>query len=142
MNTIALISCVSKKRDCRTQAENMYTSPLFIKSLAYVKIVLKPFKAYILSAKHGLLELDDEIDTYDETLNGKTKKHKIEWSNHVFQQLSIKCNTDTDKFIFLAGQNYYEHLIDKLPNHKILMKGLRIGEKLQWLNGELVKWGT
>ena len=137
MNNIALISCVSQKEIYRTMAENMYTSSLFIKSLKYVKSILKPHKIYILSAKYGLLKLDEEIEPYNETLNGKTKQQKIDWSNIILQQLKKNCNINEDRFIFLAGRNYYEYLTPYLPNKIILMENLPIGKRLQWLNGEL-----
>ena len=51
MKTIVLISCVSKKKAQKAKAEELYESPLFVKSLAYAKS-LKPDSIYILSAKH------------------------------------------------------------------------------------------
>lgn len=50
---IGLISCVSKKLNCKTKAKDLYTSPLFKYSLAYAR-KLNPDKIYILSAKYGL----------------------------------------------------------------------------------------
>jgi hypothetical protein len=35
MRKIVLISCVSKKRSCRSKAKDLYVSPLFRKGLAY-----------------------------------------------------------------------------------------------------------
>ena len=137
MRDIALISCVSKKRTYKTRAEDIYVSSLFIKSLNYIKKVLKPQKIYILSAKHGLLDLDEEIEPYNETLNGKTKIEKLKWANIVLQQLNDKCDINSDRFIFLAGKNYYENLAQKLPNKLIIMENLPIGKRLQWLKGEI-----
>ena len=37
MKTIVLISCVAKKKTQKAKAEELYESPLFVKSLAYAK---------------------------------------------------------------------------------------------------------
>jgi len=135
--TIALISCVSKKCQYKTKAQNMYISPLFIKSLKYINDILKPNKTFILSAKYGLLETDKEIEPYNETLKDKNQKEKLTWANNVMNQLRKECNVNNDKFIFLAGKAYYENLIVHLSNYEILMQNLPIGKRLQWLKEKL-----
>jgi len=137
MATIALISCVSKKCQYKTTAQNMYISPLFVRSLKYVNDILKPNKTFILSAKYGLLEIDKEIEPYNETLNDKNQKEKLTWANNVMNQLRKECNVNNDKFIFLAGKAYYEKLIEHLSNYEILMQNLPIGKRLQWLKENL-----
>jgi len=137
MENIALISCVSKKCSFRTRAKDMYTSPLFVKSLKYVNDILKPNKIYILSAKYGLLELNKEIEPYNETLNNKNKQEKREWAKNVLEQLKNKCDIKKDMFIFLAGKNYYENLIAELNNKNILMEKLPIGKRMQWLKEKI-----
>ena len=137
MEKVVLISCVSKKCSYKTEAQNMYTSPLFVKSLKYASDILKPKKIFILSAKYGLLNINEEIEPYNETLNGKNKKEKEEWANNVLNQLKKECKINNDRFIFLAGRNYYEYLILYLPNNEILMKNLPIGKRLQWLKEKL-----
>jgi hypothetical protein len=137
MANVVLISCSNKKRLSGMKVQDLYISPLFIKSLNYAEKILKPARIYILSTKHGLLELDKIIEPYDETLNSKNRHEKVIWSQKVIKQLSKKCHLDTDNFIFLAGRNYYENLIEKMPNHVILMENLPIGQRLRWLNGEL-----
>lgn len=57
MKRIVLISCVSKKRNVKSKAKDLYKGPLFTNSLAYGQ-ALKPDKIYILSAKHHLLNLE------------------------------------------------------------------------------------
>ena len=62
MKTIVLISCVSKKLAHAARARDIYVSPLFRLNLAYAES-LKPDAIYVLSAKHGLLALEDQIET-------------------------------------------------------------------------------
>ncbi len=135
MFTIALISCVSEKLDHRAKVRDIYTSPLFKKNMAYAR-KRKVDNIYILSAKHGLLALDDEIDPYDLTLNEMSTRDKNRWARRVFKQIKdhpdIPDIKDT-KFIILAGENYRNNLEPVLPNVEIPMKGLPIGKQLQWL---------
>jgi cytoplasmic iron level regulating protein YaaA (DUF328/UPF0246 family) len=137
MGNIALISCVSKKCLYKTEAKNMYTSSLFVKSLKYANDILKPNRIFILSAKYGLLNINEKIEPYNETLNDKNQKEKREWANNVINQLMKEGNINNDRFIFLAGKNYYENLILSLPNNEILMENLQIGKRLQWLKENL-----
>lgn len=65
---IVFLSCVKTKQDHRCRADEMYISPLFKLSLRYAQS-LNPRKIFILSAKYGLLELNDIIDPYELTLN-------------------------------------------------------------------------
>ena len=132
MKNIILISCVSKKLDRKSTAENIYTSSLFKKNLTYAKS-LKPNQIYILSAKHGLLKLTDEIEPYNKTLN-KMRTYEIkEWSKEVVRQVKSVADLKNDEFTFLAGEKYRKYLIPELSQVKIPMKGLKIGEQLQWL---------
>jgi hypothetical protein len=132
MKNIVLISCVSKKLDRKSTAENIYTSSFFLKKLTYAKS-LKPSGIFILSAKHGLLKLTDEIEPYDKTLNKMRVNERKEWSKVVVNQLKSVVDLKKDQFTFLAGNKYREYLLTELDQVKIPMQGLKIGEQLQWL---------
>ena len=56
MKKVTLISCVKKKLDLKSKAQDLYQSPLFKKNLAYAKQINSD-EIYILSAKYGLLKL-------------------------------------------------------------------------------------
>jgi hypothetical protein len=132
MKNIVLISCVSKKLDRKSTAENIYTSSFFLKKLTYAKS-LKPSGIFILSAKHGLLKLTDEIEPYDKTLNKMRVNERKEWSKVVVNQLKSVVDLKKDQFTFLTGNKYREYLLTELDQVKIPMQGLKIGEQLQWL---------
>jgi len=132
MKKIVLISCVSKKLDRKSTAEKIYTSSLFKKNLAYAKS-LKPSGIFILSAKHGLLKMTDEIEPYDKTLNKMRVSERKEWSKGVVNQLKSVTDLKNDEFTFLAGDKYRKYLLTELNRVKIPMQGLKIGEQLQWL---------
>jgi len=132
MTKIALISCVSKKLSHREKAGNLYVSPLFKFNLQYAHS-LSPDKIFILSAKYGLLDLEQEIEPYNETLNSKSKEEIKIWADKIIEQLKEKSNLYEDEFIFLAGERYRKYLIPQIKNFKIPMQGLGIGKQLKFL---------
>lgn len=150
MNTIVLISCGSKKAKEKTQAQNMYLGDLFKKSLEYAKTLTHEKNIYILSAKYGLLSLEDEIDYYNETLTyippkkkGETRvltqQERKEWAENVLNELSKVADIQTDKFIILAGEPYIKPLRKKIKNIETPLKGKGIGERLQFFNNQINK---
>jgi cytoplasmic iron level regulating protein YaaA (DUF328/UPF0246 family) len=85
MRKIVLISCVSKKLPRNSKARDLYISPLFKKNLQYA-LKLAPDQIFILSAKYGLVGLDDEIEPYEMTLNTMSVKEIKQWANSVLRQ--------------------------------------------------------
>ncbi len=136
MATVVCISCVKSKRSYRSRAEDLYTSPLFRKLLAYAK-TLNPDRIVVLSAKHGVLDLDDEVDPYEMTLNRMGKADRLAWADGVLAQLRRRADLDRDEFVFLAGQRYREHLIPHIRHASVPMEGLTLGNQLAWLQRRL-----
>lgn len=132
MAKIVLISCVSKKLNHKSKAQDLYVSPLFQKNLQYAKS-LNPDNIFILSAKYGLLGLNEEVEPYDKTLNKMPLNEIREWADSLLNQLQKVSYLDKDEFIFLAGNNYRKFLLPKIKNYKIPMLGLGIGKQLKWL---------
>lgn len=133
MVKVVLISCVSKKLPHKSKAQDLYVSPLFKKNLQYAKS-LNPDKIFILSAKYGLLRLNEEIEPYDKTLNKMRSNEIKEWTNSILNQMRKSTDIENDEFIFLAGNNYRKFLLQHLKHYKIPMLGLSIGKQLQWLS--------
>lgn len=129
---IVLISCVSKKLPRRAKARDLYVSTLFRLNLKYAE-KMAPDNIYILSAKYGLVELGQEIEPYDLTLNNMNSSEIKRWAENVLEQLRKVCSIDETKFIFLAGENYRRYLLPELKHYKIPLEGLRIGEQLKKL---------
>lgn len=132
MKSIILISCVSKKRYIISKAKDLYISTLFRKNLAYAKI-LNPDQIFVLSAKYGLVDLDEIIEPYDVTLNTMPVKEIRQWANRVLTQLSENADLENDHFIFLAGDKYRKYLLPHIKHYEIPLQGLKIGEQLQRL---------
>lgn len=136
MKTIVLISCVKQKRSGLWKAKDLYTSNLFRKNLAYAHF-LKPDKIFILSAKYGLTHPDENIESYEMTLNSFRKNELIEWSKATLQQIKNNADSEKDRFIFLAGEKYRKFLIPYLTHYEIPLKGLTIGKQLQFLSEKM-----
>jgi len=132
MKRVVLISCVSKKLPHKAKAKDLYTSTLFKLNMKYAR-ALNPDKIFILSAKHGLLNLEQEIEPYNQALNNlKDKEIKI-WAEKVLKELKKAANLEQDEIIFLAGEKYRRYLIPHIENYKIPLKSLGIGKQLKFL---------
>ena len=110
----------------------MYISTLFKLNLRYAE-KLNPDGVYILSAKYGLLNLEQDIDPYEQTLNNMRADEVKRWANQVIDQIKKICVIEETEFVFLAGEKYRKYLLPHLNNVQIPLKGLRIGEQLQML---------
>lgn len=132
MKTIVLISCVSKKLPRIAKAKDLYISPLFRLSLEYAKC-LNADGIYILSAKYGLLPLDEEIAPYEQTLNRMSGRERKQWAQGMLAQLRAVADLRSDRFIILAGEKYREHLVPKIEKYDVPLEKLRIGEQLRRL---------
>ena len=132
MKHILLIACVSKKQSTTCKARDLYISPLFKKNLTYA-LSLNADQVFILSAKYGLVGLDEIIEPYEQTLYSMSVHTVRAWANRVLIQLGQHANLSSDFFILLAGQNYRKYLVPKIKNYEIPFEGLRIGEHLQRL---------
>lgn len=131
-NPIVLLSCVKSKNDKKSKAKDMYISALFKYSYMYASKITSQENIYILSAKYGLLKLDDEIYPYEDTLNTKTEKQKKIWAYKVYKQMK-SLNFDFDKqTVFLCGNNYRKYLITKFSNAIAPLSGLGLGKQLQF----------
>lgn len=129
---VVLISCVSQKQSRKAKVRDLYTSTLFKLNLKYAE-KLRPDKIYVLSAKHGLLSLNDEIAPYNQTLNEMTNKEVKAWAKEVLDQLKRVSEIEKTKYIFLAGDRYRKYLLPALKDYAIPLQGLRIGEQLSKL---------
>lgn len=126
---IGLISCVKTKKNTKSEAKDMYISPLFKYMYIYAKRKCK--EVYILSAKYGLLPENAIISPYNKTLNNMSESKKKEWADKVMIQIKKKYDINNTLFLFLGGANYIKYL--NLPHIKEPLKGLSMGYRLQYL---------
>ena len=139
---LILIGCSKSKLDHRRPAYELYTGDLFKKQMNYADNILQPLNQYkskimILSAKHGLLDVDTLVKPYDLSLNDFNAFELARWAREVESQI-YDLYIDFDSIIFLAGKKYRSPLSSFLP-YKIEqpLNGLGIGEQKQFINKAL-----
>lgn len=136
MKDVYLISCTKSKQNRTCKAEEMYMpSTKFRASLAYAenRVNSRTEQIFILSAKYGLLELDEIIETYDETLFGKPQAECDGWGSQVVKGLSSRFNLAETNFVILAGSSYVNPLVGKLEHITTPLKGMPMAESISWL---------
>lgn len=154
MKTIVLVGCGKGKLVRPAKAKDLYTGQLFKKARAYAEKHGELWR--ILSAKYGLLDPEEVVEPYDETIAGKSVKDRRMWSvvvrNAINSSLLIWVNTNWDgirewqcdpvKFVCLAGEPYLtffdigEKEIRKFCIIEKPLEGMGIGKRLQWLSQE------
>jgi hypothetical protein len=146
---IGLLSCSATKLDRAAPASQLYTSPLFRMSLAYLKV--RCAVIYVLSARHGLLETERVIEPYDQRLGGKKERER--WARTIAIQLGSRHKRETE-IILLAGADYARPLVTALHTLDGMKRGadggyrysgwrapimqplagMTVGRRLQWLS--------
>ena len=138
METIALVSCVKKKRQRAHPAQDLYISTLFTLSREYAEKYAR--KWFILSAKYGLLSPQQIIEPYEQTLNNMKKADRVRWANQVYSQMKKVNLLQPDlEILWLAGKKYQCELRLRLSDYKHVdpLEGLGIGKRLAWLKNSL-----
>jgi hypothetical protein len=130
--TVCLIACCGPKVADSAPVRHLYTSPLFRKSVAFAE--RNWWRWAVLSAKHGVVQPDDVLDPYDQTLSSMTAWERFEWAGKTRRQLEMVFDLGTE-FVVLAGK-HYRAAVAGLP-HTVPMAGLGIGRQLQWLTERL-----
>lgn len=137
--TMVLIACGKNKRGEKSAAKDLYIGELFKKTRALVEKHKQEFR--ILSALHGLVHPEKELEPYDYTLNGKSKAVKREWAAQISKLLCLK-NPHEWRFVIYAGRDYREFLVPTLISHgfdvEIPLEGLEIGQQLSFLKTALI----
>lgn len=101
--TVAVIPCCAAKASERCQAEAMYRSPNFALALRAARAACD--EVFILSAKHGLISLSDEIAPYDTTFDDDASISTEE----VAEQAEAIGFIDADVYTFLPSR--YERVL-------------------------------
>jgi hypothetical protein len=107
MRNVYLISCSRTKSSTKTFAKQLYTSPTF---QAARKVAEKYGDIwFILSAKHGLVSPEDQIEPYDLSLLSLSHLQRNNWAMRVFQELLPKLSDD-DQITILGDDLYANYL--------------------------------
>jgi hypothetical protein len=134
MSKIALIACTKSKALEASPAALLYRSPLFRKSLLYALSIAD--RVYILSAKHGVLPLDEIVEPYELSIKNLDSLQKACWVSKVGDRLG-KLIEAKDQVHILAGLEYTRPLLPVL--HKIgcqiifPLGSKSLGHRIGWL---------
>ncbi len=116
---IGLISCSAQKLDRAAPARELYTSALFRGSLSYAE--RRCSSVFVLSAKHGLVELDQVVEPYNLKLNDLNRKDRAAWATYVATALDRTFEDRREEptlrwasFLLLAGVAYTAPLVLEL----------------------------
>jgi hypothetical protein len=99
---IGLVACCKKKLDHPAPAHQLYQSPLFQMSVRWVKKHAEEWA--ILSAKHGLVMPDQELEPYDVSLGKMGREYRTKWRESVRKELLGRWGDSI--FVVLAGAHY------------------------------------
>jgi hypothetical protein len=144
-----LVGCGKSKGDAPAPARTMYTSPLFRKSLELAELLGD--RAFVTSARHGLVELDEVISPYDSTLNGASRFVRASWGHEIVDALEARAlgSASCLLVVTLMGAAYSDPIVEEIERRRangsprfarptVLMSGLEVGERLAFLNRALV----
>jgi len=126
-----LIGCSGAKLDHPAPAGELYRSPLFRASAAWIAPRVEAWA--ILSAAHGLVFPGVELDPYDRVL---TPADAGQWGHNVARQLERAFPAPAE-LVVLAGRRYVEPWARRAGRHGFELveplAGLGIGERLRFL---------
>jgi hypothetical protein len=140
--TVALVGCGKQKLAVRATARELYTGALFRKALAYA-LTLTP-RAYVLSALHGVVDLEQELDPYELSMAGVEDPDA--WAvgaTHDLARLLDQHRRGREplRLVVLAGAAYADPM--KVAAERWgwgveePLRGLQQGPRLRWLNDRL-----
>lgn len=142
MSKIAFVACSKTKLDHTATAAALYSSALFRKSL--LAALDSHDQVYILSAKHGILDLGQCTAPYNVTLKTMDMAERLAWADMVAPQMEDKVKNG-DIVDLYCGQDYIKPIMPIMLAHGYKMHeplaDLSIGARLQRLrsiNEELV----
>ncbi|MCU4753459.1 hypothetical protein OB919_15955 [Halobacteria archaeon AArc-curdl1] len=101
-----LVGCGKDKKDRRHQAKDLYKSGYFEKKQDFAEELGDSWK--IISAEHGLLEPEKEIEYYDTTIEDVDTK---EWLSQISEQLDQVYGgiSEFDRVWVLVGKRYLDN---------------------------------
>lgn len=131
MKTIYLISCCKEKLPYKSKAEYLYQSEGFKRRLAFAR-AHNPDSILILSGKHHIVDLDQDLEPYDLCLCNQSIGEQKAWAEICLYQLSKRFDLKNDKFVILSVEDYYKYLVGqcRIENYELpFEKSLEINTK-------------
>ncbi len=138
---IGLVACGAQKLDRAAPAREIYTSTLFRKSIAYAAQHCDV--TYVISAKHGLVDLDHVLEPYDTRIASSALK-RLAWSKAIAAELAERHGSAY--YLVLAGAAYADPLsvqLKRLLGRDLFvaqpLAGMEIGDRLAFLTAQTIR---
>jgi len=126
---VSLVGCGKAKRAHACKAEALYTGSLFTASLSHARATSDV--VFVVSALHGLVELDEVLEPYDAKLE---PAQGYEWAQRVLASLNRTIGHWPRQITILAGATYAQPLrLVMLGKCLSPLDGLTLGARLRWL---------
>jgi hypothetical protein len=146
--TIGLVACSKSKLDRAAPARELYTSPLFKMSLSYLQA--RCGFVYVLSAHHGLVELEQPIKPYDSVLTSRSKAERTAWARRIVGTL-VDRHGRGFMATAMAGDVYTAPLRTAIVSYDPMRRGawqpvgklveplhaMQVGQRLSFLKAQL-----
>lgn len=132
---VILIGCVKRKLPTLAPAKDLYVSPLFRRGRAYAEHAGVPW--FILSAQHGLVAPDDELEPYDLQLSATSRLYRREWAGRVVSALREALGSIEGLNVEVhAGSAYVDAIREGLKSGGATVSeplaGMALGPRLAW----------
>ena len=132
---VILIGCVKRKLSTAASAKDLYVSPLFRKGRTYAESAGVPW--FILSAEHGLVAPDDDLEPYDLRLSATSREYRRVWGARVVGTLREALGSLDGLYVEVhAGSAYADAIREGLRSEGARvaepLAGLKLGPRLSW----------
>jgi hypothetical protein len=130
---VVLIACSKTKRAGRHPARSLYQGALFKAALAHAQRI--GAETFVVSAKHGLVHLDTELDAYEHRLRPTERES---WAYGVSVALRQRMKRRRYAVTIFAGETYaaplekYIAVLDPTIEVCTPLAGLSLGSQLRW----------
>lgn len=129
---ITIIGCGVEKRRGRHAARDLYTGNLFRAHLRLAE-ALQPREIFVVSAKYGLVGIDDQIDYYDLSLAQFGRGEIGDWRRGVASKVDEIAGAG-ELVVVLAGK-LYASWIDGCHRRAVQpLAGMQVGERLSFIS--------
>jgi len=131
---VALLGCGKAKLDRPAPAAQLYTGSLFRQALRSSEGRFD--ERYVLSALHGLVALDKELEPYELALQSLRRREREAWGGRVAHHLASLFAGLGVALTFLCGRDYAAEVRWHLPRTWTVLeplRGLGLGPRLAML---------
>lgn len=142
---VALVGCSKAKGQRRAQALTLYTGRIFRAAVDLTTATHD--QTFIVSALHGLVDLEQEVDPYDFTIARYSVEQRIAWGETVVAELSKATGAVPLRVTVLMGESYARWLRGPLARRdgwtvSYPLDGIAgIAPRVQWLRDQLLGAG-